>query len=535
PLDISGVKFNITLKNPMFYNSLEGDYVYNLQLPLTSKNKKNIKFSHRLETTQRPESQLFEGLFKGLKLFEGNLKYIGGKNSINSNINIGKDGFLNPSSKYYLDEVNYGKLTFIDQAAALTYFNDNVNKFYPDTDFALPYIRGITDSYLPAGTSGYHHKDDLNYWDQTLNTYVLDDSGDKGIIVPHLFLRFILDKLFLESGYSYDDKVFSVDNDFKKLILFNVYNANNGIPNIDGKPGYDSDITNLVYNNHVPRVLITDFITGLQNLLNVRFFFNHKNKHVSIISANDILDSTDYIDITSKIHSKYELNLNKKNGFIIRSTPDSADSYFALKVEIENNYLKMYGGAVENISDLPETYIGYLYYYVLSVDKFYGWSPSTEAWYQTTFNLITKFFVPPEDYKIESIISTLHGLELYPYNQHGNPAIDYRDITARIIFYLGLVDVAGEYFPYSFYESGNYSLLYPKSTGLYQMHWKKYIDFMLDPKAIKINVLLSASDISNFDISKKYRINGIDYLIKNIKIPVTEKAILPATMECYKV
>jgi len=54
-LDISGVSFNLTRKNPLFLNTLEGDYVYDLRLPLTDNNKKYfIRFLNRLESDIAP-------------------------------------------------------------------------------------------------------------------------------------------------------------------------------------------------------------------------------------------------------------------------------------------------------------------------------------------------------------------------------------------------------------------------------------------------------------------------------------------------
>jgi hypothetical protein len=46
---------------------------------------------------------------------------------------------------------------------------------------------------------------------------------------------------------------------------------------------------------------------------------------------------------------------------------------------------------------------------------------------------------------------------------------------------------------------------------------------------------MSASEFKNFDYSKKIRVDGIEYLVKEIKLPISENEIGPAVMTCYKV
>lgn len=531
PLDTAGVKFNITLKNPLFQNKMEGSYVYNLKLPFTDRNKKIINYAHRLDSFNSIPTPKIQCLFNGQNLFEGPYIYTGGKGEISGHVALDMGNFLYYSQKKYLDEIDYGSKSFVDIAAALTYFNSIVDKFYPEVDFVLPMIQGhITDSFLPAGTTGYFEKDNINHWDNIGSSYTVDSSGDKGIISPQLFLQLVLKKIFQSTGYSFNDLFFATDNEFSKLILFNIFNANNGIPDIDGRPGYDSSVLNLQYNQHVPHTLISDLISGLQNLLNVRFFFNHINKQATAKDALDILSATDYIDITEKVISGHELELQQNRGFNLKQNPDNTDEKYKLFVEQESNYEKMYGGTVDTIADLPVKYMGYNRYYVIAEEEFYLWNPVSETWSVGSSPFHTFFFVPEKEYTIESSISSLAIAGGLAGNEFGNAAIDYRDISSRLLFYKGLRNN----YPAGSANFNGKTLTHDLGI-LYKTRWLRYIDFILNSKIIKFQVMLSAKDVSHFDFSKKYRIDGFNYLVKEIKVPITESAILPAKFECYKV
>lgn len=534
-LDTREVNFNLNLKNPFFQNELDGSYAYDINLPLTDSNKKNLsQFAHRLSSNQKYPTVFSEVFFSGRKLFDGNFIVTSSGKDIRGSIGIGQSNFLYLSKKY-LDEINYGSKTFADEAEALAYFNNIKNQFYPDVAFALPVLKSQSaDTYLPSGTTGYFEKEFMNKWDPLAETYTIDDSGDKGIIMPQMYLLFILNKLFSENGYFLKDNFFITDPEYSKLILFNIYNANGGIPDIDDKPGYDAEITNINYNFHIAHQTISSLITGLQNLLNVRFYFNHNTKSVKALDALEILNSTDFIDITDKIISGHQEEINEIDGFKLTQTVDDTDETSKNFEEIDSFIEKFYGGTVETINDLPSKYIGWKYYYIISEESFYIWDSITESWGATSSPFRFMFFKPNQDLSIESGITSL--LDISPQMVFTTSAIDYRDILIRLMFYKGYVEYAssGDYYPTAQNTYNNKSLQHYLST-LYLTRWKKYLDFILNARVVTFKAQFSAADISSFDLSKKYRIDGIDYLIKEIKTPISDRTIEPSTIECYKV
>lgn len=526
-LDTKGVSFNIVQKSPLFQNKLEGSYIFNLKLPDTAGNKKLINFSHRIENVNLPEDHNFSARFNGKQLFTGSFIYTGGKNSINGNVFINNGNFIYQTKDKYLDEIAYGTKTFVNEGSAIAYFNSNVNKYYPDVDFVLPYIQGSTDSYLPNGTTGYYQKDILNYYAN--NTYYFWGPGtsDYAIISPQFFLLFILKKYFNHFGYTFDDHVF-INSDYKKLLLLNIFNANSGIPAYENKPGYNCDLININYTNHIPHVKIWDLLSGIQNLLNIRFFINNNTKQVKAIDCNNLITSPNHIDITNKVLNQTELDFKKYNGFFLKSIPDNLDDSLSFWSEQESNYSSQYGGFVNTLLDLPTIPVGYLYYYVISENSLYYWNGTSWVQY-TDFLFLHTFFNQSSELKIESCISSLGSSS--PVSLSNISAYDYLKIQPRLYFYTGLQGGL----PSSNHELNNNELFYTSDLKLYNNHWKNYLDWILDPKIIKANSLLNVTDISGFDFSEKYRIDRNNYFVKDIITPVTEREILPSKMTCYRV
>ena len=82
-------------------------------------------------------------------------------------------------------------------------------------------------------------------------------------------------------------------------------------------------------------------------------------------------------------------------------------------------------------------------------------------------------------------------------------------------------------------ETANYSLWYPGGKGIYAKWWMEYLNFKRTTKLIKIEKLMTFTELQNFDFSRKYRINGINYLIKSIQVVLKKHSIQPALLECY--
>lgn len=533
-LDTAGVKFNLTLKNPLFSRTtIEGSYAYNINLPKTDNNKLILNFPGRIEHKEDIlKTYSIDGYFNGLHFIDkatGTIDDI--TQEIKLNIGIGSgDLFYNIKEKLICD-VDLGRKVYENYGAATVDLYNTISKNYPEVDFNLPYIDETYGPYLPIDTVGYHHHEYINWWDGS-NFVFTDDELNKGIIVPMLYLRLIIKNLFKAFGYQVDDNAF-FNKGYNDLLLFNLFNINGGIPDSDEETGYAWDITTIEYRHLMPECKISEFLLWLQNRFNFVFFINGNSKVVKLKFAEDILLSADYIDITSKVTGIKTIKNNDLNGFNLEIALDDLDKYYGEQIED-----KTYGGVLEKVGDLPELPIRFFKYYVLETKKFYIWYDFDPQWSEMGSTLFDsrKLYIPGKNNL--DLVSQFHTLWSFAGNSvAGYSAYDWRKMQPALTFYRGQLQDGR---PYSEHYKGtkNLTLVDESSViiGTYKNHFKKWIDWLLSrDKIVEINMKAEPLDILNFDFTRLYRVNGINYMVSQVKIPIDERSIGEATMTCYKV
>lgn len=539
-LDTAGVKFNLTLKNPLFYRTrIEGDYAYDINLTKTDKNNSIFSFPARIERKNDPLSTVkIDAYYNGIRFIEqavGLSKIVGGR--INLNIGIGSGDLYYQIRNKLICDVDFGRKIYENYAAATVDLYNTISKNYPETDFNLPFVSFPVDPYLPIGTPGYHNVDAINYWDGS-NFVFTDESLNKGIIVPMLYLRYVIKKLFAAFGYTVDDgNLFN--KGYSDLLLFNLFNINGGIPATDDDTGYSWDITTIEYKHLLPECSISDFLIWFQNRFNVGIFIDSSRKNVKLKCAEDILFSKNYIDISNRVTEISSIEKNSYDGFVIEITQDALDKYLSSEYAEDTTY----GGILEKVSDLPDLPIRFFKYYVLETNKFYIWYDFDPEWSEMSSTDLDFFKISmpgSNSFNITSKITTLwSGFLDDSYSLAGYSAYDWRKMQPVFTFYKGQQSVS-PYRPYSAIFKGDKFLAFPGLGsgvyGTYDNHFKKWMNWIINrDKVVKIKMLMNPTDLSQFDFSELYRHNGIDYLVKDIKIPVNERSIGAATLECYKV
>jgi len=216
---------------------------------------------------------------------------------------------------------------------------------------------------------------------------------------------------------------------------------------------------------------------------------------------------------------------------------DAGDEKFAILLDLEESIVKNIKGSVNSASDLPPWPMGQLYeiYYVDDQDKFFvmNWN---KLWYwDPVVNiLMTQFYFRVPSESIETKLSTLLYDSVAGMITCGNKLTDYQAISPRILFAKmieSIPDVAYDTFAAN--ETDNFSLFYPWEKGLYKRFWKEYLKFRISTKLVKIEKQMDFIELQNFDFSRKYMINGIKYLVKDIQVVLKKDTILPAILECY--
>lgn len=529
--------FSVTmnLKSPIFNEA--GSYSYPFRIPNTPRNAILMGFRHRVANTGYVYHE-FKGAYfwKGISIFTGtvNMKVLN-SSSFEGYLMEGNGDFNYQRKNGTLQDVDYGQMVFDTEDEKMQYINDCANTIYPNRDLAFPEVQNL--SYFDEVPT----EPALQYFNYYFQSRIFKGDGDnRFVIVPMLYLRYVLNKIFEHLGFTFDDSFFTSDVDYNSLVLYNSVDCNGGV---DGFFGYDD--LKILLNYHVPRMSMSDFLGGLESFFNIRFFVNNDNMIVRLISVDKIVKSTECIEFSSQLISISTEPEDKVTGFRLKMQMDTEDASYKIRKPQHDSLLKFIKPSVQSISELnpwPSATIfdtRFVYdkdqYYILSSAKV--WEPIGEMYW--SWNLSFEWVFKNDDQSISTEFSSLMSETVHPYNAIiGNKRENWKDVTPKLFFIRYQEDdplnkkVAGRCFvaPHVLVTNG---LFYAGETGLLNKHYKAYFDFRISAKLVKIVKQMEYLELKNFDFSKKYMIGGIKYLVKSIQVVLRKDRIMPAILECY--
>jgi len=529
--------FTMNLKSPIF-NDL-GSYSYPFKISNTSKNSKIFGFRHRIQsTTDVYKSNPGTFLWNGHPLFFGIVKMqtLDPKTLEGSIINSDSD-FYAKAKKLNLNQFDYGDKTFATEVDAMWYLTNSKDSKYPDYPFACPTI--FNDLFFDPPTTD----PDLQLYNDFhggARLWTLTTGGDRTIIIPMLYLPYVLSLISSQLGYKLTDELFTPDPELSRLVLYNSFNCNNGITSL---------ISDLRFNNHIPGLLLIDFIGALEKYFCSATFIDGINKKIRIVPTKKIILDSSFIEFSKNILSIQTVLEDQGFGFVSQMDIDGDDPKMEYIKDQDDKVKDKIKGSVKTFMDLPPWPIAQFLdiYYVEDEHKYYlKDSPTTWFWYYGTYSCQSMFFFrdakkEPQQ-TIETALSTLNYRPPVPSVNPpiegglicGNKGDDWEKIVPRILFALPTLAINQiDYFTSGMNESDNYSLFFPGAKGLFSKFWKEFLRFRLSTKLVKITKQMEFAELQNFDFSRKYMINGTKYLIKDIQVVLKKDMIMPAILECY--
>ncbi len=535
PIEIqSDFSITMNLKSPIFNEP--GSYSYPFKIPNTPRNSIQLGFRHRVSNTNNI-FQEFSGaiLWNGINLFTGTMKIkLVDADSYEGYMLEGNGDFNYQRKKSSLQDIDFGSVEFNTWQEKIEYVNGCLGKFYPERNFCFTQIEN--KSYfetLPANPV-FHY---FNYYKDSVIQYYYNGPT---VIVPMLYFKYVLSKLFETLQYKLSDDFFSNDPDFNSLVLFNSVDCNEG-----NEGFFKYDPTKILLNYHVPRISMNDFLTGLESFFNLRIFVNCLTKTVKLKSVDQIVKSAEVINFSDKIISVSTEPEDKITGFRLSMDMQTDDAVFESMSALQETLLKRIKPSVTSIADLkpwPASNFDTRWveeeenYYILNSDKV--WVPISGNYW--TWNLFSKWIYKNDNQSIETKFSTLMSENVHPYNAIvGAKREEWEDVSPKL-FFVRLQDdgalgkrMSGRCFVADQYANVSNNLFYGGENGLLNKYYKTYFDFRMSTKLVKIVKNMSFSELQSFDFSKKYMINGVKYLIKNIQVVIKRDRIMPATLECY--
>ncbi len=520
--------FTMNLKSPIF--SDVGNYSYPFKIPYTPKAAILMGFRNRVENTGDPY-RVDQGSFawNGIDIFSGSVKMkILNSKRFEGSLYEGNGDFNYNVKNKNLNNFDFGQLSFANEQDALSWINACRNFVYPDRPCAFPEI--FNDKYFVDPV--YVGMKKLNCYNRNNDLIeALSETNERGAIVPMLYLKYILEKLFRGLGYSLNDSFFITYPSFNKVVMYNSVSCNN---EVDGFfPYYLSE---LLFNYHLPFIKLSDFISGLETMFNIRFFVNNTTRDIRILPIGVVLNNSQYCEFSKNIVSiSTELD-EQLLGYKLKMEIDGDDTAFDVLNDYEEQLLNNLKGSVERLIDLPvwPAAIPFEIRYVIEAGYYY--KMMNKQWVQMaseSLDLSTQYIYRDGKESINSKFSTLIMGGDSTFCNCKNQRINYTDIAPRIFF-----ANYGDYGDHQIVMGSNFSpdfgsLFYNGPTGLFEKHFRQYLSWRIQTKHVKIIKQMSATELRDFDFSQKYMINGIKYLVAGIQVVVKKDRILPATLDCY--
>ncbi|MDP1624113.1 MAG: hypothetical protein Q8M08_17455 [Bacteroidales bacterium] len=531
-LDLSA-DISITLKfsSPIF-NTI-GDYTYPFKLPATPLNVSILGFKHRIEKISDPY-QVFDACLQwnGVLLLKGTLRIIKAQSDFyEATLFMDKGDFTYRRKNMTLQDVDFGEMTWTGETLKIDYFNDCRGHVFPERNFGFPQIHNPSYFEEPPLDQSNNY---FNYY-LTGTMYYFGSDDPRTILVPMLYLRFVLDRLFQKLEFNLDDSFFTPDPDFNSLALFNSVDAN---CTLTGPFNYDKLKVFLSY--HVPVISVNEFLTGLENFFNIRFFVNNITKTVKLVSVDKIVKSTDAIEFSRNVSDIYTELGDPVTGFHLKMNMESDDEFWTL-LKSQQDYsldkIKPPVDSASNLSPWPGSQ-NLDFRWVRDENRYY--MMYNRLWIVSPFpigNLFSEFIYRESAKTIETKASTLMNQTLAPYDCVIGTAQSSWDTISPKLFFMNLHPWSGigtrDERVYASNSLNTKSLFFSGENGLFAKYFKAFCDFQMSSKQVKFVKQMSLLDINELDFSRKYMINGDSYLLSDVQVTISNAGLKPATIRGF--
>lgn len=299
---------------------------------------------------------------------------------------------------------------------------------------------------------------------------------------------------------------------------------------------------------HVPGYTVIELMEALRNYMGFEFFIDDTVGEVTITHWNDILTSRKVINISSLASSDIKISEENYDGYRLQTTPDGNDSWYKKKINqsvVDYNRLD----DVDTYDDLPSENDNGDVRLVVDENNFYIYQASYYAansgWKFLSHNLLDKI-EGAGDVELKTNFSTILSI-------NNNPRVDMPGCTVslkpyfeelpgcglRLALYNGPMNdthLRNDVFYVLDGDSVRFKLDFYGENGIYEKYLKRYIDFKLDrERFITCKVDWSYDLLSSIGFDTKYRINGVDYLVKEIPMNVYPDKIEVGETELVKI
>lgn len=374
-----------------------------------------------------------------------------------------------------------------------------------------------------------HYNDTINPWDTTNSTFRAGEDGNPTMLVPFFYLAEVLYKIFHFFGYSVDDYFFTSYPDYKKLVIFNLFNANKGVPQ-----HINWNHRRIRSSNHLPRYTVTRFLQEIEKW-GLLFFINEKTKTVTLKHRTDLLTSVAQQELKNTKNKKIE-SINT-GGFEFALKQDDKDDWFNDNISSDDDeIIDRIKGSVEAFEFLPDFPEMGEIRYVKNEEKYYQFKDtgSILEWTDSNvdiFNLYTRFYILEGEETRETDVIPVHTTEAVTRNGNtGYKITDWQDITIRVAFDNYDGDPNGEH------ETANYSLYCKGDNGIGKKWLMPEAAKIKNSKKIKLEKpFTDMKEFINLNIIKKQLIDKYPVIVEKIEGQITQNDNIQSEIEGFTI
>jgi hypothetical protein len=385
------------------------------------------------------------------------------------------------------------------------------------------------------------------------------------LFTPFVYLRTLLLKIIQEAGYTTLNTPFDSVN-FSNMVLFNAYAENT----------YASSETTLLpvkasfnLSDHVPDISQPDFINWVCKLTGFVPLVNNNEKSVTFFDLKDCnLETTanPSVPFPGILIPESEVTTEPEyNGLSFELIKASTDKYLERSIRELHEKL-VYKGEVERLTNLPpsgnkvnDMYLATKYneYYVFQYNPevyaltwwFYSkkFPLKYEEGNEPFLEVSTQFSPVLSSYMDDTVPGAPEGRFWWlPRTEQagileGFPESLSSECGIQVLKYAGMVnDSQGHPYPFGSCRYAEYGSRNPvdhldfNADSIFALRYKGFLQWLCyNTKLVTLKVILTSKDLQNINFGKIYRLGGISFLIKEIKVNVELENISITQMDIF--
>jgi hypothetical protein len=312
--------------------------------------------------------------------------------------------------------------------------------------------------------------------------------------------------------------------------------------------------TSMNIQDHVPDVEISTLLTAIKKTFGTALLINNTTNEARLLFLKNIINAASYIEFSDNIIPDPDVEVQESEGNTFDFNWSDKNDFFDDNFKGYEKYT--YLGAYDILDDLPVQPLLNQIALVKNLNAIYIYSSDEDnniAWRKLTDNFLPLIIddggedmapdmSPLTMERVTEVVAIMPAIS----QMGSSSAFDTGDneCDLHLLFYRGLQDDEnGDHFPLAAptrYDSlgnvvGSYELIWDGANGLYKTFWEDFIEWYKSVRVVYYYKQMSAAEFQQFDFSKKYRIFGIDYLVKDIEVSITENEIKPAKLTMLKV